>query len=60
MIQRLLSSDVMLKLEGIYDAKHPREVNTKVTGRGGTSFIPVINHINETGAYKKCANDILY
>lgn len=36
----------------IYDAKHPREVNTKVTGRGGTSFIPVINHINETGAYK--------
>jgi predicted metal-dependent peptidase len=36
----------------IYVAKHARDVKTKVTGRGGTSFIPVINHINETNQYR--------
>jgi len=36
----------------IYTVKRISDVSTKVTGRGGTSFIPVINHINETGTYK--------
>jgi predicted metal-dependent peptidase len=36
----------------IYDAKHARDVNTNVTGRGGTSFIPVIEYINETNMYR--------
>jgi len=36
----------------IYQPKKACDVSTRVTGRGGTSFHPVINHINETGAYK--------
>jgi predicted metal-dependent peptidase len=35
----------------IYEAKRPSDVQTKVSGRGGTSFLPVIEHINETGKY---------
>jgi predicted metal-dependent peptidase len=36
----------------IYEAKKARDVQTKVTGRGGTSFLPVIEHINESGKYR--------
>jgi len=36
----------------IYNPKKITDVQTRVTGRGGTSFVPVIKHINETGAYK--------
>jgi predicted metal-dependent peptidase len=36
----------------IYQAKKASDVQTKVSGRGGTSFIPVIEHINNTGKYR--------
>jgi predicted metal-dependent peptidase len=36
----------------IYQAKKASDVQTKVSGRGGTSFLPVIEHINESGKYK--------
>lgn len=36
----------------IYQAKKASDVQTKVSGRGGTSFLPVIEHINETGKYR--------
>jgi predicted metal-dependent peptidase len=37
----------------IYQAKKPSDVQTKITGRGGTSFVPVIDYINESGAYRE-------
>jgi predicted metal-dependent peptidase len=36
----------------IYKAKRVSDVQTKVSGRGGTSFIPVIEHINDSGKYR--------
>ena len=36
----------------IYQVKRPSDVSTRVSGRGGTSFVPVIDHINETGLYR--------
>lgn len=36
----------------IYVAKNARDVSTKVTGRGGTYFTPVINYINESNQYR--------
>ena len=36
----------------VYTAKKAKDVQTKVTGRGGTSFVPVINHINDSGKYR--------
>jgi len=36
----------------IYTAKNPSDIHTKFTGRGGTSFIPVIEHINESNQYR--------
>jgi len=40
------------EIGNIYTAKHPKDINTKFTGRGGTSFLPVINHINESNQYR--------
>lgn len=37
----------------VYEARNLKEVSTKVTGRGGTSFVPVINYINGDGDFKK-------
>jgi len=36
----------------IYEAKKIQDVSTKVTGRGGTSFVPVIEYINGEGKYE--------
>jgi predicted metal-dependent peptidase len=36
----------------VYQAKKASDVQTKVSGRGGTSFIPVIDYINEKGNFK--------
>lgn len=36
----------------IYQAKRASDVQTKVSGRGGTSFIPVVEYINESGKYR--------
>lgn len=36
----------------IYEAKRASDVQTEVSGRGGTSFTPVIEHINDTGLYQ--------
>ena len=36
----------------IYQAKKASDVQTKVSGRGGTSFIPVIEHINKEGTFR--------
>jgi predicted metal-dependent peptidase len=36
----------------VYEAKRASDVQTKVTGRGGTSFIPVIEYINKSNKYK--------
>lgn len=36
----------------VYEAKRPSDVQTKVSGRGGTSFIPVIDYINESGKFR--------
>ena len=36
----------------VYEAKKPSDVQTKVSGRGGTSFIPVVDYINETGKFR--------
>lgn len=39
------------EIGNIYQAKKPSDVKTKVTGRGGTSYLPVIDYINGTGDY---------
>jgi len=36
----------------VYTAKKATDVQTKVSGRGGTSFLPVIEHINESNKYR--------
>jgi predicted metal-dependent peptidase len=36
----------------VYEAKKASDVQTRVTGRGGTSFVPVIEYINKTNKYK--------
>jgi len=36
----------------VYQAKKASDVQTKVSGRGGTSFIPVIDYINEKGNFR--------
>ncbi len=36
----------------VYQAKKASDVQTKITGRGGTSFVPVIEYINKSGAYR--------
>jgi predicted metal-dependent peptidase len=36
----------------VYEAKRVSDVQTKVSGRGGTSFIPVIEYINESGKFR--------
>ena len=38
-------------VQRVYEAKKISEVKTKVTGRGGTSFVPAIEYINGTGDY---------
>ncbi len=40
----------------IYEAKSMADVQTKVSGRGGTSFIPVIEYINGDPKYQKFKN----
>ena len=39
------------EINAIYTAKKPSDVNCKVGGRGGTSFVPVIDYINGTAPY---------
>jgi len=36
----------------VYKAKKVSDVQPKVTGRGGTSFVPVIEYINESGKFR--------
>ena len=36
----------------VYEAKKARDVQTKVSGRGGTSFAPVIEYINKSNKYR--------
>ena len=36
----------------IYKAKNMGDINLEVTGRGGTSFVPVIEYINKTGTFR--------
>ena len=36
----------------IYQARTMKDINLNVTGRGGTCFTPVIDHINKTGKYR--------
>jgi predicted metal-dependent peptidase len=36
----------------VYEAKKASDVQTRVTGRGGTSFVPVIEYINKSNKYK--------
>ena len=36
----------------IYQARTMKDIKLKVTGRGGTCFTPVIDHINKTGKYR--------
>lgn len=40
------------EVQRVYEARKISEVQTKVAGRGGTSFIPAIEYINGTGDYK--------
>ena len=45
-----------MEIGKIYEAKKLSDVQTKVSGRGGTSFIPVIEYINGEPAYQKYKN----
>lgn len=36
----------------IYKARSMADINLEVTGRGGTSFVPVIDYINESGTFR--------
>jgi len=36
----------------VYEAKRARDVQTRVTGRGGTAFTPVIEYINQSNKYR--------
>ena len=40
------------EIQRVYTAKNMLEVQTKMRGRGGTSFVPVIEFINGEGQYK--------
>lgn len=40
------------EIDRIYEAKKPADVKLKMFGRGGTSYIPVINYLNGTGEFK--------
>lgn len=40
------------KVQRVYRAKNASEIKTKVTGRGGTSFSPVIEYINSDRYYR--------
>jgi len=40
------------KVQRIYKAKTTRDIKAKVTGRGGTLFTPVIEHINNERYYR--------
>ena len=44
------------EIERVYQAKNMKDINLNITGRGGTSFIPVIEYINKMG---KCRDAVL-
>lgn len=39
------------EIQRVYEAKNMKDVQTKMRGRGGTSFIPVIEFINGSGKF---------
>jgi predicted metal-dependent peptidase len=41
-----------MEINKVYEAKKLSDVQTKVSGRGGTAFTPVIEYLNETGYYR--------
>lgn len=40
------------KIGRVYQARKLNDINLKVTGRGGTSFTPVIEYINKAGKFR--------
>ena len=45
-----------MEIGKIYEAKKLTDVQTKVSGRGGTAFTPVIEYINGEPEYQKFKN----